>query len=381
MTEPPIATNEAPAVQETQPPTLPIEFTGTTAVYFRIWIVNLCLNLLTLGVYSAWAKVRKKRYIYSSIRIDDTPLQYLAEPLPILKGRIVAAALLIIWWFSSSFYLPALPWVLGAGLIVAPWIVASSAAFNTRYSAWRNLTFVFHGNYLGAAATIYWLGLIPIFVLAMMFDGSDVSDSDATFWSPLGLQLLAIFLFGLLFPWWINRLKRFVATHTAYGGLRVRYGARGGQFFGKYFAAGLFVSLGGIVSGLLVTSFDSMAQSTLGFVIASIPIYLAYVFAFAHVRASITNLVWNQARLGPVTFQSSMDSSELFALYFTNALGIIASLGLAIPWAVMRTLRYRIEHLEALTEESLSVFIGDERSMVRAAAAETGDFFDLDLSL
>lgn len=98
-----------------QPQELALEFRGSAREYFRIWIVNLCLTLLTLGVFSAWAKVRKNRYFYASISIDRTPFQYLAEPLPILKGRMIAAALFAVYWFSSSFYLPALPWVLAAG--------------------------------------------------------------------------------------------------------------------------------------------------------------------------------------------------------------------------------------------------------------------------
>lgn len=37
------------------------EFRGRGGEYFRIWIVNLALSLLTLGIYSAWAKVRTGR--------------------------------------------------------------------------------------------------------------------------------------------------------------------------------------------------------------------------------------------------------------------------------------------------------------------------------
>ena len=33
---------------------LPFSFTGRAGEYFRIWIVSLCLSLLTLGIYSAW---------------------------------------------------------------------------------------------------------------------------------------------------------------------------------------------------------------------------------------------------------------------------------------------------------------------------------------
>ena len=36
----------------------PFEFTGDGAEYFRIWIVNTLLTLLTGGVFFAWAKVR-----------------------------------------------------------------------------------------------------------------------------------------------------------------------------------------------------------------------------------------------------------------------------------------------------------------------------------
>ena len=68
---------EAPAtVPETIPAVLAIEhvrrpvFTGEGAEYFRIWVVNLLLTLLTLGVYSAWAKVRKQRWFWQHTRLD-----------------------------------------------------------------------------------------------------------------------------------------------------------------------------------------------------------------------------------------------------------------------------------------------------------------------
>ena len=62
---------EGPRV-ESMPPVLdpspfpaeqPFIFHGNTREYFRIWIVNTLLTLLSFGVYSAWAKVRKRRYL------------------------------------------------------------------------------------------------------------------------------------------------------------------------------------------------------------------------------------------------------------------------------------------------------------------------------
>jgi len=70
----------------------PVEFTASAGEYFRIWIVNLVLTILTVGIYSAWAKVRKKRYFYGHTRIDRDSFEYRGRPIAILKGRLIAVA-------------------------------------------------------------------------------------------------------------------------------------------------------------------------------------------------------------------------------------------------------------------------------------------------
>lgn len=67
-------------------------FTGSGSEYFRIWIVNLLLTLVTLGIYSAWAKVRRTRYFYDSTRVAGSSFEYHGNPVAILKGRLVAVA-------------------------------------------------------------------------------------------------------------------------------------------------------------------------------------------------------------------------------------------------------------------------------------------------
>lgn len=37
------------------------DFTGSAKEWFGIWIVNLLLSIITIGIYSAWAKVRAKK--------------------------------------------------------------------------------------------------------------------------------------------------------------------------------------------------------------------------------------------------------------------------------------------------------------------------------
>jgi uncharacterized membrane protein YjgN (DUF898 family) len=116
-------------------------------------------------------------------------------------------------------------------------------------------------------------------------------------------------------------------------------------------------------------------------VLVSVPAYLGYMLAYAYVQANISNLVWNHSRLGPLGFKSTLTGGGMAKLYFTNAVGILASLGLLIPWAVVRTLQYRTDNMRVLVEGDLSALTGSEVSAVQAAGAEMGEIFDMDLSL
>lgn len=349
-----------------------LQFRGSAREYFRVWAVNLCLTLLTLGIFSAWAKVRKKRYFYSHTVLDGTPFQYLGQPLPILKGRIVAVVLFLLYYASSNFFLATLPYVLAAGLVLAPWVVVRSAAFNARYSAYRNMTFQFHGDYRGAFLTLYALGLVPLLVAGSIFE----------WWENYYVMGAAYLLFGFYFPWWIRGLKQFIVNRTAFGGARGEMTASGGQFFKIYFIAGLILfAIFGIGGMLLATSLMVPDTKDYAFFLILVPLYAGYVLAFAYVQAHASNLVWNHTTLGPLRFRSSLTGRGLAKLYLTNALAIVVSLGLLTPWAVMRTLKYRADHMHVIVQGELGELHGREATAVQAAGAELGEFFDVDLSL
>src|SRR5690606_24884084 len=152
---------------------LAFEFRGNGFEFFRIWIVNLLLSILTLGIYSAWAKVRTQRYFYGNTRLAGSSFEYLADPLRILKGRLIAFALLVLYMASDHFspLLGLLAFVLLMALM--PWIIHSGLRFRNHNSAWRGVRFGFDGS-LGEAyhlwllwpiAGIATLGLLMPYVL------------------------------------------------------------------------------------------------------------------------------------------------------------------------------------------------------------------------
>jgi hypothetical protein len=86
-------------------------FTGDGGEYFRIWIVNLLLTVLTLGLYSAWAKVRKAKYFRNNTRLDGHVFHFHGRPPAILRGRVLAFFLLAAdtWAFQFSNTVGLLP--------------------------------------------------------------------------------------------------------------------------------------------------------------------------------------------------------------------------------------------------------------------------------
>lgn len=351
---------------------MPLEFNGTAREYFRIWIVNLCLTILTLGIFSAWAKVRKKRYFYSHTHIDGTPFQYLARPIPILKGRLIAAAGFVLYYISNHFVTSIYPYILVAGLIAAPWVLIRSAAFNARYSAFRNMTFHLEAGYWDAAKKLYAFAIVPVFVVSLIVD--HMGDK------PYFLGAMSVII-SIFFPFLICGIKKFIVEHTAYGGEKGVFKARGGQFFGIYFAAGLIVSVFAIPSGIIAMVLVSTDKVWLTAYLILIPIYFGYVVGYAYIRAKITNLVWNNTSLGPVRFKSTLGVMDLTKLYIANALGILASCGFLVPWAVIRTVKYRATQLKVTRGGELTEFVGSQKQSVAAVGAETLDLFDWDLSL
>src|SRR5437867_9478741 len=133
----------------------PVEFTASAGEYFRIWIVNIALTIVTLGIYSAWAKVRKRRYLYGHTRIAGEGFEYRAKALPILKGRLIALGVLAAIVVADTF-VPALaanPLLRRVVFIVVlaiagPWILVRSLKFNAHNTAYRNIRFRFGAGYV-----------------------------------------------------------------------------------------------------------------------------------------------------------------------------------------------------------------------------------------
>ncbi len=332
------------AVADGQGSRLQVEFHGKGDEYFKIWIVNIFLTILTLGIYSAWAKVRNHRYFYSNTQIGEGSFEYTADPVSILKGRIVAVIFLIAFNYSATA-MPTLYLILLAVLLLAlPWLINRSMAFRLRNTVYRNVRFNFGGSYVGALmAFIIW-------------------------------PLLGMLTAGILLPYAIFKQNQYLVENAHYGTTPFSPEFVARDVYGVAIRAFLFILAAGALVGL---------GSLMGPLIALgvIAAMVLYFFGFCYFAANINNLIYSKARLSGHGFDSTMETRGLAFIYFTNWILLSFTLGLAAPWAKVRLAEYRAQHLAVITNGSLDTFIAAEEKQVSSLGEEIGEAFDLDIGL
>lgn len=322
------------------------QFTGNAAEYFKIWIVNIGLSILTLGIYSAWAKVRNTQYFYGNTRVSNAAFQYLATPIVILKGRLIAVMIFLIYAFSVNFYPGIEPVFMLLLIAVMPFVIVRSLRFRMRNTAYRNIRFNFTGRY-GEAAFIFLL--LPIIV-------------------PLTL--------GLMLPYWQYRTKQFIVDNTAYGTTNFKLECTSRPFFNAYFTVlGMWV-LAAIFMFILFS-----LESGLATFVATVAMFLMYSFTFAYMMAVITNVIFNNSTLSQHSFNSDLKVGALYKIYLLNGLMIALSLGLMIPWALTRLANYRAECTQLNTVGDFDHFVAAEQQQVSALGEEFGEVFDFEVGL
>ena len=321
---------------------VPFEFSGKGSEYFKIWLVNIILSVITLGIYSAWAKVRRKQYFYGNTTLSGSSFEYLADPVKILKGRLIVVGFFILYSILSGL-LPLVSGIMSlAFILILPWLIVRSLVFNARNSALRNVRFGFKGSIMGAAkAFILW-------------------------------PLAATLTLGILFPYVYFRQKKFIVENSVYGRTPFVYTATAREYYRICFGA-LIPILGGIVL-VVLCAFFLRPVSALVFLVL-------YLYLFAYFSVKTTNLLFNTSSLSHHRFEAGLKTGEYMMLVLTNSLGVAVTLGLFFPFAKVRTAQYKFQHLTLLASGDLEGFIDDEEQQVSALGEEVGDFFDMDFGL
>ncbi|NKK63989.1 DUF898 family protein [Rhizobium leguminosarum bv. viciae] len=305
-------------------------FTGTASEYFGIWIVNVLLTILTLGIYSAWAKVRRNRYFYGNTVLLGRSFEYHATGMQILIGRLIVVAFVIVANILAVIH-PLFSLVTTVLILIAlPWLIVRGLRFNARVTSYRNVRFDFAGTAGGAFVSVI-----------------------------LG-SLVAVVSLGLLAPLASRWLNRYVFNNLRYGNRPFHTDPRIGALYGALVVPALMVVLGAVLVFTLGSTMIGWLQaynagavrSDLGDALTAFGLY-AILFSFFIVyglagliyRADIHNMVWSSTWIDRRHKLRSDLSPVRFAwIVVSNVVVTLLTLGLMRPWAAVRLARYMAEH-------------------------------------
>jgi len=334
-----------------------IKFSGQGGEFFGIWIVNVLLSIITLGIYSAWAKVRTHQYFYGHTKVDGHAFRYLATPLQILKGRLLAILVFMVVSVLSNLY-PLFAVIAAIALLfVMPWLLISGLRFNLRMTSYRNIRFGFKGNY--GEAMMYFMVL----------------------------PFLSIFTFYLALPYAMKKLDQFIFSNVTYGGKSFVVNTETGTYYRAVLMA-ILVTLGLAAIGFMV--FYAVSPLIEGNIktnpMLMLPLFAAYFVVFtlagAVYQAIVRNHLFNSTELPELaSFKSDVPTSKLFMVSLTNLLAIVCTFGLAYPWTTVRMSQLLAEHTEVTVQPALDLMRDQLAAESSAFAEDIAGLYDADFSL
>jgi uncharacterized membrane protein YjgN (DUF898 family) len=359
----PMVAHSAPAPERTR---LAVAFTGSGWEYFRIWLVNLVLTVLTLGIYYPWARVRKLRYIYANTTVDGDALTYHATGWQLFKGMVVAGLIFGAINLMAALA-PALAVLSGLAFwLLLPWFWSSAMRFRLRQSSWRGVRFGFRGSIggaysaLGGGALVLIASLVAVALSLTWVEGGGASPAMVLLLSAGGAAAVAA-AWSLL----VLRMRRYQHNHYAFGDLTVTMDVTWSQVW-RASLAGLLV--GGLLFVVLVAVGilglagvgslinDSVSEREQG-AIAGLAIlwvlgliYLTYPLVTAYVGARYQNLFWGATRHRLLQVHSDLSPWRLVGLVLVNLILTALTLGLYWPFAAVKVLRLRLAAMSLESE-------------------------------
>ncbi len=382
-----LATSETPAERVKYP----LQFRGSGSEYFRIWVVNLLLSIVTLGIFSAWAKVRRLRYFYGNTLLDGHSFEYHARPIVLLRGRLIVFACYVLFVIGVQFYPVMLFGLIPLIALGMPWVLLRSRRFHLRMTSWRNLRFDFGGRYGGAMNA--YMGWYLLFAGAFAF----------LLWVQPNWKIMLIVAcgVGLAYPYWVHKKVEYSVDHARYGQSEFGFFTGIGRYYLMCIVTAVISLLFYFLFAFLLFQIPELQEAAresaqqgirlegLDLVIAAGPVgwvlmLVAAMVAFAiagFYKSQYINASFGGVRLGNNQLFSKLSMWSLMWINVTNLLGIVFTLGVYYPWAKIRLLRYQLENIHVDSDGRVAELQAGEARSAGALGEEASDFFNVDLGI
>lgn len=384
-----------------------LKFEGSGREYFKIWIVNVLLTIVTLGFYYPWAKVRNRRYFYANSILDGRNFEYHATGKQLFIGFLVAMSLFIVYVVIQQVSPIGNLILIGALFIAIPWIIWRSMMFNMRMTSFSNVRFGFVGQLRDSYMNFFVYPVLLMIGYVVLAIGVEV------LMPILGMGLTSIISFIVFLTFIVFAVSFIKKKNTEYAINLSRYGQ--GIFQTnvqtKEFMTIMLKTVGIAVLTMLITVLiiGALVYATVGLetlisiketandpqmmqakMAAIMPIIglaylgmiLASMFIMAYYMTRQRRYVYENTTLDDaISFGSTLKAKQFAWIMITNFLAVIATLGLAMPWAKVRVARVMLENTQVHTNAGFDQYMTQKQNESSSLGEQIGDAFDVDVGL
>jgi uncharacterized membrane protein YjgN (DUF898 family) len=367
-----------------------IAFTGSGSEFFRVWIVNLLLSIVTLGFYTPFARRRTAQYFYSHSIVADSPLEFTAQQRKMVFGFLLLVALYIAFRLAADTGQDtAVSLFLLAGAALAPYFWASAMRFRLSATRWRGVRLQFTAAWrevykaswpIFAIALAWILAMLAFSVVTgdVPVTGEDASSFEWPAIPPMLWVLLAAALVVTLLC--IIRLefnyKSLLVSKAYIGAQAGRWKPVYGDFvriwlatLGVFLAGALLFALvvGLVAGGSFLGAGGTGPSGPAATVVAMIATVVAFLFglllasapARAYRQARMFQLVWNNVGVSRIArFKCKLRAGSFVLLRVKNMLLTLFTLGFYRPFAMVSEYRMKLESVTLHVKGGVDQLVG-----------------------
>lgn len=372
------ATPAAPAIEAHR-----LRFTGSGSTYFRVWIVNVLLSIVTLGLYTPWARRRTAQYFYGHTFIAGSPLEFTAQQKRMVMGFVVLVLISLTYQLAANTGQDlAVTLLLLGGAVLAPLIWGSAQRFRMANTRWRGLRLhfaatwseVYRASWPVFAFALVWIGVfLGVQALAPELFTDTLNDrgTPTPFPSEVAKPMLGLVLLGMVLS--VLCVIRLEFNYSRLRVQRAQLGQEPGRWkpvymdFVKLWLATLGVFLLSVVAlivlltlvvtlamGGMALSMDALKPRHLGagvFVLILLVLFggltallMATAPARAYREAALFKLTWNHIGVSQVArFKCRLRVAAFVWLRLRNTVLTLLTLGLFRPFAMASEYRMKVD--------------------------------------
>ncbi|MDO5691665.1 MAG: YjgN family protein [Pseudomonadota bacterium] len=394
-----------------------IEFTGSGGEYFRVWIVNVLLSIVTLGLYTPWARRRTAQYFYGHTQVAGSPLEFVAEVRRMVFGFLIIGAFWLAYKVAADTgqHLAASLLMFGFA-VLAPFLWASAMRFRLGATRWRGIRLAFTARWKEVYVASWPVFAIAFIWIALIFLGAalspelpaGVAGSPADAMGPPRLRLggstlvlagLALILTLLCVIRLEYNYRRLLVARTRIGGQVGRWKPVYLDFVKVWLATALFfvLCIVGALGLLLVVTGGSTALLSMilgergnigGFILLMIVLMLGLLLVFvlaslparAYREARMFQLVWNNVGFSHIArSKTSLRTGAFVWLRLKNLLLTLLTLGFYRPFAVASEYAAKVGSVTLYIKGGTDQLVGELVKQQGALGDAAADMLGLDL--